>query len=849
MATGPAAAIDELQATLVSEGVSCGESTTSHAFHSPVTAEALDGYRDVLRQVAWSSPTVPYISSLTGAFVLAEEAIDPEYWLGHLRQAVRLADGFETLLSSAAPLMETRIFMEVGPGDGLSRLLRKHPRAQNYPTITTLPGREEGDQSAARVLQRAIGEAWLSGASIDWKGYNAQARCRRVPLPTYPFEQQRFWIDAEKEAIAGARPSAAPDRRELRDWFHMPSWRLAPPVALAAGSSGPVRSSCCIVFAAATEFSRALIVELQRHTTQVIVVRPGGSYAYGDRAATVDVSQASHYLRLLDDVKGEGWEVDAVVHALNVGAHEDVEWQFDPAALERSLYSVLYLCQALSARSVDAAVRLSLLGSGMVKIATDDVLRPHSAVLPGVCRVIPRELPGVSCRCIDIADAIRSPAHIDTLAACIALESLSDTKDSIVAYRGDRRWLQTFEGVPLDSAGDDLGMVRHGGVYLITGGLGGMGLALAEHLAEVAQARLILIGRSGIPPRCEWEKWLDNAARDKTTTRKIQAIQRMEELGSEVLCMTADVADEGQMRGVVQAALERFGTIHGVVHAAGVAGGGVMSTKTKEFVANVTRPKIQGTVVVHDAVAGLQLDFFVLCSSMNSIVGGFGQYDYCAANAFQDAFATYHDGRGATRHVSINWDAWKEVGLAAETEVPDYLRAQRAQHLESAILTSEGIDAFARLMRRPLPQWLVVTQSPDVLLSTTQERDVGEEVVSVDVRSSPRPELPTAYVAPRTGVEEKLAGIWEELLGVAGIGIHDNFFDLGGDSLLITRLLTMMRTRIPDGSEGLSLKLLFENSTIAKVAMLIADQREAQRYSEQITALRSTSTVTEEGEI
>ncbi|MDQ3206432.1 MAG: phosphopantetheine-binding protein [Pseudomonadota bacterium] len=109
--------------------------------------------------------------------------------------------------------------------------------------------------------------------------------------------------------------------------------------------------------------------------------------------------------------------------------------------------------------------------------------------------------------------------------------------------------------------------------------------------------------------------------------------------------------------------------------------------------------------------------------------------------------------------------------------------------------------------------------------------------------------MATAYVAPPTGVEEKLAGILEELLGVAGIGIHDNFFDLGGDSLLITRLLTMMRTRVPDGSEGLSLKLLFEHFTIAKVAMLIADQREAQRYSEQITALRSTSTVTEEGEI
>src|SRR5262249_33809376 len=154
-------------------------------------------------------------------------------------------------------------------------------------------------------------------------------------------------------------------------------------------------------------------------------------------------------------------------------------------------------------------------------------------------------------------------------------------------------------------------------------------------------------------------------ATDAVLVRKIQAVQRLEALGSPVAIVQADVADADELARAVAAARAQFGAVHGVVHAAGVAGGGALSKKTAASIGEVVRPKVEGSVALHAALCEGDLDFFVLCSSMNAIVGAYGLYEYCAANAFQDAFAQRHDGTRRTRYIAINWNAWKEVGMAA----------------------------------------------------------------------------------------------------------------------------------------------------------------------------------------
>src|SRR5207247_754719 len=204
--------------------------------------------------------------------------------------------------------------------------------------------------------------------------------------------------------------------------------------------------------------------------------------------------------------------------------------------------------------------------------------------------------------------------------------------DLAIAYRGRNRWVQTFEPTPMAEAN---GLpIKAGGTYLITGGQGGVGLALAEYLARDFRANLVLTARSPLPPPSDWARWLADHGPDDSASRRIRQIQRLEQLGGNVLAVAADVADAPGMQAAVALTHDRFGSIDGVIHAAGVAGGGIIQMKQRDVAAKVLEPKVTGTLVLLEAVKDDPIQFVVLCSSTASLIGGFGQVDYCAANAF-----------------------------------------------------------------------------------------------------------------------------------------------------------------------------------------------------------------------
>jgi NAD(P)-dependent dehydrogenase (short-subunit alcohol dehydrogenase family) len=223
----------------------------------------------------------------------------------------------------------------------------------------------------------------------------------------------------------------------------------------------------------------------------------------------------------------------------------------------------------------------------------------------------------------------------------------------------------------LPGAPEDLPRLRDGGTYLVTGGLGGFGRTFAEMLAREHGARLVLLGRSELPPREEWDEILESGT-DSRTARKIESVRELEALGAEVMVEAADVTDPASLGDVVRRTRGRFGPIHGVIHAAGVPGGGMIQLKERDAAAAVLAPKVAGTYALEAALAGESLDFLLLCSSTIAVLGGFGQVDYCAANNFLDAYARSRAGAngGGTYTVSVNWGAWKEVGMAVETALP-----------------------------------------------------------------------------------------------------------------------------------------------------------------------------------
>ena len=198
----------------------------------------------------------------------------------------------------------------------------------------------------------------------------------------------------------------------------------------------------------------------------------------------------------------------------------------------------------------------------------------------------------------------------ETLVSHLIAEFTTNRLDAVVAYRGNQRWVQTFEAVRLEKPVGAVSRLRPGGVYLITGGLGGVGLVLAKYLAQAVQARLVLIGRSAFPERERWGEWLGSHDDDDAVSRKIRDVQAIEQCGGQVMVISADVANQHQMQEAIQLTYERFGTIHGVIHAAGIAGGGIIQLKTPEIAARVLAPKVQGTVVLDSFIPRGRFGFF-----------------------------------------------------------------------------------------------------------------------------------------------------------------------------------------------------------------------------------------------
>ena len=810
--SGTADTIEELTRLFSERQVEFRRLQIDTAAHSELLGPILKPFAGFVRTIHLNEPRIPYISNVTGTWITSGEATAPDYWVKHLRQTVRFADGVGELLSDPR-----RVLLEVGPAQNLSTLVRLQKPAHGQQAVAASMRHPHDQQSDQKFLLATLAKLYLAGAQVDWPGFYAFEKRRRIPLPTYPFEPHYYWVKPQHATGNDSQTRLLKKKPYIADWFYIRSWaRTLPPRPVQSdGESHP--SSCVLVFADPYGVGERLSERLKENGEDVVMVVTGEQFArINDTVYALRPDSLADYETLFKTLSKEGESPARIAHFWSVLPDDEAETgtEFFNKCQSLGLRSLQLLAQAVAAQNLSAVVYLTIISNGLEEVTGHEASRPEKATVLAARKVIAREHPNIICRSVDIVLPLTGATDERRLSGQLMAELIGGPSDLVVAYRKSHRWVQTVEPVRLDDDAKSKEMLKEDNVWLITDGMSGVGFALAKKIAESPEAKLVLTDESGVPGREEWEKWLHIEGEETDTSRKIRNLQALEDSGAEVSVLAADLTSASDMRAAVAHAVERFGRLNTVIHTsipnyeAGIAEGA--DQKAKELFA------------LEEGLRDRGVDSCLLLSSLASFLPSAGSATEAAHCLLADAFARKHNQGNSTRWVNINCESWRLSGEADDSQ---------AASNDFALTPDEGAEVFARVLSlEGISQIIVSTCDLRARMAQENEpQDEGDSNQEEQFTSHARPELRSAYVAPSNDVEKRIANIWQELLGLDKVGVQDSFFDLGGHSLLATRLILRLRQ---DFQVQLPLRALFEAPTITMLARAVNQANEVGAFDE-----------------
>ena len=661
---GPLAELREFADRAAQRGIAARELHVSHAFHHPHWTDAVDQFAGELTRVPLRPPEIPLYSGRTGRRVSDAEAVNPAFWCGQIAAPVRFGAALEAVLADGH-----RMLLEVGPGRTLSQLAPG--TTASGAGMITVPGLPTGGDEPAALLESAA-RLWVNGCRINWTAADHPPPRTRVALPSYPYQRTRHWIDAPATTPAGDGPADAAPKvaAEPGGPFSVVVWeRTADRAPISPSPTGTA-----VVFLPADPEAADLVLRaVQRSGHRVVRARPGKEYAEAGSEFRIGPAGQPDIEAMFTALAARGQEPALVMHASGLAPWPTAAEVSVAADRTADYYATVraFVRTALLAPP-SRAPRVVVLTRHAVDVTGSELIEPGKATALGLVRSVLAEAPHLRGGVLDLGD------RVDL--AQVAAELSRPESIGVVALRGPQRWLGHEH--PLGPPPGTGARLRERGVYLITGGLGGLGLALAEGIAATGLCpKLLLVGRSD--PE-DGERAASVAA----------SLAELHALGATVEVIRCDVSQEPALRSAINSAVSRHGMVNGVFHLAGVAGGGMVAFGSAEDTASVLAPKVRGTLALDAVFAGrTPLDFTVYYSSRAAVDGLVGAADYAAANAYLDATAARARQTGA-RVLSVGWPVWTGAGMAHEAGV-DVAGLSRTVRQLSAVAPGEDDSAGA----------------------------------------------------------------------------------------------------------------------------------------------------------
>jgi acyl transferase domain-containing protein/acyl carrier protein len=684
--SGPAQDLEKSLAGLAADGVRCDWLDTSHAFHSALLDPILDEFESYAERFTFSPPQRILVDNRTGDALGRSVKLDGAYWRRHARQPVEFAKCVRTLAD-----LSCKVLLEIGPQPVLTAAaLRAWPDPANAPRAIASLRRNTADH---RQITEAVADAYVLGHLPDFGAFR-QAHARKLDLPTYPFERRQYWYRDNRERPNQQQHLGGPRTEAVR---LLEDGRIEELATLLDGAGGD-RQTLDVLTKLAAQHN-------QQRTTQSIAddryeirweksATPLSSAEAGEGSVWILVGDDTDAVQPLVDVltaRGDrhlifGLPVsdadeEGLADALRAAAADDPTLRIvHVAALDsetapsvRSLLRMQHRTLGGTRRLFRAAIAAGLrrpiwvVTRGAQRVTDADTVSPDQSCLWGFGRAASLELPQMWGGLADLADGTADEwsRFIDRITtprdSAIREDQIALRDQAVYVPRLVRRVGQP-SATPL--------VLRDDATYLVTGGLGSIGLEIAGYLAAHGAKHLVLTSRR---------------APSDATQQRIDALG--EQYGCEFRVVAADVADARDVARLLTTVQAELPPLAGIVHAAGEIGTTPLSNLDDTEVDRVFAGKVWGAWHLSEVAADLQLDFFISTSSIASVWGGFGQTAYSAANAFLDGLAWRLREQGISG-ISVNYGPWS-AGMADADS--------RARLDQRGVRTLSPADALAGL--------------------------------------------------------------------------------------------------------------------------------------------------------
>jgi len=683
--SGPFSDIDRFKAELARDQVGFYQLPVSHAFHSSMMKPMIDSFKKVLSTVALKPARIPVVSNVTGEMI-GKNHQNIDYWLEHILKPVRFYDSVNTLIKQ-----DINYYLEVGPGSVLSDMVQKQLKESDM-TATVLHVLNKKDVNNDKRFLNTIGTIWQHGWSINWLVLEKENDPRIIELPQYPLVRERYSIHTRMQRkIIGKRCNSKPiyptdsnqivkesrnkwlsTGRNPIDWFYQVEWKVVKHEKIDNKNLNPLIDSW-IIFSEQCLSNDALEKHIERFNGKLVNVFWGSEFSkLNEHQYIVNPDIEDDFYKLWDYLKKDNIVPQSVIY--NAVSDITSEIKFYQDVLKR-VGGFFLLAKSIVKYFSNTDVNLTIVTKNTQAInTTDKVIDPVGAAIWGCAKSLSMESSRVKLKCIDV-DVLRFD---DKTASTIFEESviIDEENQRFIALRNHVRYIQYIDSVKSNIIKHNNYKFIENGVYLITGGLGGIGFSIASYLVKQFKAKVILLTRKSFPETSNWKEYIDNNPDDISTINQIQKLQELKKISTDIYVKTVDITYENHVERLQAWLLTKFKKLNGVIHAAGLLNDKrIKDMGTNDFF-DVLKPKMHGLDYLYRYTKNLNPDIHILFSSVVGITGNIGQSNHSAANSFEDSFGHWLNANGQ-KAVVINWGFWGDTGVVADKFHIDFLAKQK----------------------------------------------------------------------------------------------------------------------------------------------------------------------------